>query len=227
MPRHRGTARDVNGNALSGASVIVYHEGVKNEASLFSEPTLTTELAQPIITGSNGLYEFWVEDGVYDIQIAATGFATVTLEDTLIGHLFADAYTSVEAAVAQNSSTYTPMGGTWVTGVVTQGGFTHSGGAFTYIADSTERALVNINGSINTSAGSVDVSLAILIDGSPVSGREWDGFQVKSADPTKTIGFQNIIDVEKDCVITIGTKVGAGTPTLTWHLGTTISMFIL
>lgn len=85
MAKHRGVARDEFGNSLSGASVTVYDPDGSTESTLYSDSELATSLENPITTGANGVYEFYVVPGYYDIQVAAAGFTTVTLTNEQIG----------------------------------------------------------------------------------------------------------------------------------------------
>lgn len=89
MAYHRGIARDTLGNSLNDASVSVFEPGTTTESSLFSEETLTDSLDNPITTGSDGVYEFYVTPGFYDILVAKSGFTSVTLSNQTIGTPFA------------------------------------------------------------------------------------------------------------------------------------------
>lgn len=100
MSYHRGVARDTAGNSLNGASVTVLEPGTTTESSLFSEETLTTPLDNPITTGVDGVYEFYILPGYYDIQVAKSGFTTVTLENQTVGVPFGSITSTVAGSAA-------------------------------------------------------------------------------------------------------------------------------
>ena len=105
MSYYRGVARDTLGNSLNAASVTVYDAGTTTESSIYSEETLTSALENPFSTGEDGVYEFYAEPGFYDIEVAKSGFTTVTLTDQILGTPFASA--SIGTA-GTNTSITTP-----------------------------------------------------------------------------------------------------------------------
>ena len=80
MQRMTGIARDDNGRPISGAQVSVYNTNTTTLANLYSpsaaSDTPTTALSNPIVTGSDGLYSFAVDDGDYDITISGANITT-------------------------------------------------------------------------------------------------------------------------------------------------------
>lgn len=85
MAKYRGVARDEFGNALSGASVTVYDFDTTDEATIYSDVDLATTQANPITLDADGVFVFYIAPGVYDIQVAKSGYTTTTLEDEQIG----------------------------------------------------------------------------------------------------------------------------------------------
>src|SRR5216684_2971146 len=60
---------------VKGASVSVFIAGTQTLAVLYSDDGLTTK-ANPVITDTNGGFDFFVADGRYDIQVSGAGIAT-------------------------------------------------------------------------------------------------------------------------------------------------------
>jgi hypothetical protein len=83
MQRMTGIARDDNGRPVSGASVAVYSTNTTTLANLYSpsaaSDTPTTGINNPIVTGSDGVYSFAVDDGDYDISISGSNITTQNL----------------------------------------------------------------------------------------------------------------------------------------------------
>jgi len=88
MAHHRGVARDEYGNSISGATVTVYEAGTTTAATIYSDGTFDTSEDNPFTTGDDGVYEFYADPGLYDIQIAKAGFTTTTLENAIVGQVF-------------------------------------------------------------------------------------------------------------------------------------------
>lgn len=83
----RGIARDDKGNTLDTASVYVYETGTTNQVSIFEEEALTTPIAQPIETDSNGNYEFWAAYQDIDILVSLSGFTSQTVSNLQLGNI--------------------------------------------------------------------------------------------------------------------------------------------
>ena len=83
MQKYFNTAADKEGRAIQSASVFVYEAGTSVLATLYEDngSTITTN---PVTTDSNGLFEFYADDGRYDISIVKAGYATVTILDLLL-----------------------------------------------------------------------------------------------------------------------------------------------
>lgn len=109
MSHHRGVARDEYGNSLSGASVTVYDAGTTTVSTLYQDGTYDTSLDNPFETDAEGVYEFYGDPGLYDIQIAKAGFTTTTLADTLVGQVFNYSSGASAAPYALPTATAEPL----------------------------------------------------------------------------------------------------------------------
>lgn len=63
------------GQGVSGALVTVYATGTTTKASIYSDAA-GTALSNPFPSGSEGLFTFFAADGVYDLSISMSGYAT-------------------------------------------------------------------------------------------------------------------------------------------------------
>ena len=73
------TIRDQQGNAVNGASVAVYNGGTGTLATVYDPNTDDSApggLANPFVTGANGVFGFMAADGEYDVQISGGSLAT-------------------------------------------------------------------------------------------------------------------------------------------------------
>lgn len=68
------------GQPVSGASVTVYLTGTSTKATLYSDDG-TTVKANPVTSGSDGKFSFYVEDGRYDLTVTGTGVTSATNSD--------------------------------------------------------------------------------------------------------------------------------------------------
>jgi len=229
MPYHRGVARDVNGNAITDASVFVYLEGTTTKATLWSNPALDVALSNPVITGSDGVYEFYVDSGIYDLYIAATGFDTVILTDTAIGPLYGETYLATAGAVAQNvEPSYLPVGGTWASGEISSGVFTHAGtnGILTYIGDATQMVLLNFHALVSVSADNAYFFI-FAIDGAILSPKRPLAYSMLAATAAYQFGITRIVEVKTGETLSVMTAIGAGSGNLTMANGATFTAQIL
>lgn len=72
-------------SGLAAASVTVYNANTLTKPTLYSDNGITP-LANPVTTGADGSFSFFVADGLYDLTIAKTGYTTETLEDIYHGN---------------------------------------------------------------------------------------------------------------------------------------------
>ena len=82
------TIRDQQGNAVNGASVAVYNGGTGTLATVYDPNTDDSApggLANPFVTGANGVFGFMAADGEYDVQISGGNGATQQYRVTLNG----------------------------------------------------------------------------------------------------------------------------------------------
>ena len=84
LAKFQQTVMDAKGNILIGASVNLYTTGTTTEVQLYSDRAGTTPVSQPILTDGNGLAEFYVVPGIYDLKAELGGVST-TLTDYEIG----------------------------------------------------------------------------------------------------------------------------------------------
>ena len=73
------TVRDQQGNAVNGASCAVYNGGTGTLATVYDPNTDDSApggLANPFVTGANGVFGFMAADGEYDVQVSGGALAT-------------------------------------------------------------------------------------------------------------------------------------------------------
>lgn len=78
--------RDLNGNAVAGATCKVYNAGTDTLATIYdaSSPDSSPQGASnPIVTQADGVVAFFALDGQYDLQISGGGIASATQRITL------------------------------------------------------------------------------------------------------------------------------------------------
>lgn len=157
MSYHRGVARDTLGNSLNEASVTVYDAGTTTESTIYSEETLTSPLDNPFSTGEDGVYEFYVDPGFYDIQVAKSGFTTVTLTDQVIGQPFGSAHidtAGLNSGITAPEIVDTTWGNLdWVLDYA--GGFSLAATTLQLVYDGNPSGKCLLNGSVNFSCDSV------------------------------------------------------------------------
>lgn len=81
MQKYFDTVLSSDGSPVAGVNVTVYLKGTTTPAALFSDANGSTPLANPVVTDTRGMYEFYAADGRYDLAFQATGFSTYTLND--------------------------------------------------------------------------------------------------------------------------------------------------
>jgi hypothetical protein len=120
MQQYQDTALVQNSTVQSilpvvGGTVQVYNKGTLVLASIFSDNGITPvdQVANPIITDSNGRFDFYAANGRYDYTITAPGISTITVHDTLLedlAGLFAigTLVTASAANTTNNLTTATP-----------------------------------------------------------------------------------------------------------------------
>jgi hypothetical protein len=98
---------------LSNATVTVYAAGTTNLATLYAMNSTGASLPNPLTSSATGLVSFYAADGRYDIRVAKSGFATVTVADVLLEDP-ADGIIHVISGATVTASTVdsTPIGAT-------------------------------------------------------------------------------------------------------------------
>lgn len=221
MSYHRGVARDTAGNSLNEASVTVLEPGTTTEASLFSEETLTTSLDNPITTGVDGVYEFYVDPGYYDIQVAKSGFTTVTLEDEVVGGVFGFAYSAGGSTYAMTTAETMEL--------VKDDGWTidwtlQYAGSFE-LAATTEKLkyvgaptiYLRVHGSImfqNNSNDNVHHVLEVNLNGSAVSPLRGRAQSTSHTSEGQSMAVDILVQVETDDEISLSFQNGTGNNTI-------------
>lgn len=72
MEHYVNTVQDQQGTALPGTQITVYVSGTSNLAELFSDNGVTGK-TNPFVNHANGSYDFYAENGVYDIRFQRSG----------------------------------------------------------------------------------------------------------------------------------------------------------
>lgn len=85
MQRFGGVIQDTLGNALANSTVTVFSGGSTGLAVLYSD-NVRTGLGNPFISGVDGTYEFYAQDGRYDITPTKAGYSisTVPVRDQIL-----------------------------------------------------------------------------------------------------------------------------------------------
>lgn len=80
------TVRDLQGNAVSGASCTVYNAGTTTLATIYSASSSDSNpigMSNPFTTGADGVVAFFGLDGQYDVQITGGSMASQAMRITL------------------------------------------------------------------------------------------------------------------------------------------------
>lgn len=80
------TVRDLQGNAVAGASCTVYNAGTQTLATIYNASTPDSNpggMSNPFATGADGVVSFFALDGQYDVQIAGGSIASQAMRITL------------------------------------------------------------------------------------------------------------------------------------------------
>lgn len=68
------------------ATITVYDAGTANKSTIYSDPVGTAK-TNPFQTDANGRFNFYADEGEYDIQVSGAGIATYKIEDvSIIGY---------------------------------------------------------------------------------------------------------------------------------------------
>lgn len=88
MQRYFGLSQDTAGDIIPSVAVTVKLAGTGTVATLYSDNTSTAQ-ANPFTSDTDGTYEFYVQDGRYDITLVKAGFTFPATNSSDV--LFADA----------------------------------------------------------------------------------------------------------------------------------------
>lgn len=81
MEHYVNVVQDQQGSAIPGTQISVYVSGTSNLADLFSDNGVTGK-PNPFTNRSNGSYDFYAENGVYDIRFHRSGSVFSTMNET-------------------------------------------------------------------------------------------------------------------------------------------------
>lgn len=70
------TVANQSNSLIAGATVTVFVSGTNSLAVLYSDDGLTIK-PNPVTTNANGVFDFFVADGVYDLQVSGPNIATI------------------------------------------------------------------------------------------------------------------------------------------------------
>lgn len=76
MEHYSNVAQDQNGRAIVGATVTVYQTGTTTPAVIYSDNGLTVK-SNPFTTALDGIYDFYADNGLYDITISKVGYTSI------------------------------------------------------------------------------------------------------------------------------------------------------
>lgn len=68
--KYRGIVMDGAGNVQDSADIGIYNDGTTDPSTVYSSESSPTELdtAPQVQSDSNGYFEFWIDDGDYDVN---------------------------------------------------------------------------------------------------------------------------------------------------------------
>lgn len=227
MSYHRGVARDTLGNSLNDASVSVFDPGTTTESTLYSDVGQITALDNPFTTGTDGVYEFYVDPGYYDIQVAKSGFTTVTLTDQAIGTPFGYSYVATGGTATKDGSGH-DIDNNWGTLIFSEG---YPSNAFSLDVngklkyDGNPKVWALIRGTIVLQA-TVDIGFNPYFDvgGVPFSQIS---HKLQGTAEDQTISWSTVRQIETDDLIFFGCEFSNGPADVTIKQGTNMEVMIL
>jgi hypothetical protein len=75
--QYRDIVHDRNGNVLAGVQITVTGAGQSEPATIYTDPGCETVSDNPISSGSTGEFFFYALDGLYDFQMAKSGYTFI------------------------------------------------------------------------------------------------------------------------------------------------------
>lgn len=120
MQRYHNWIQDQFGNAVEGATATIYLFGTTVKATIYDAATAAATIDNPIVTGSDGYFEFAAANDRYDIKLSGTNFAEKTLPGLyLYDGLTGVAGTGTVTSVAMTVPSFLSVAGSPVTGAGT------------------------------------------------------------------------------------------------------------
>ena len=87
-PHYIDTVQNIRGDAVAGATITVYLAGTTDLATLYNSGSQTKGVkTNPILSATNGQFDFYINAGIYDIAVSRPGVVDYTLEDVTISYL--------------------------------------------------------------------------------------------------------------------------------------------
>lgn len=84
--RYESEVTTTRGDAVGSATVTVYLEDTTTKAALYQTSSVSgATQSNPLYTNALGRYSFFIEPGIYDIQISGLNLTTYTVESVVIG----------------------------------------------------------------------------------------------------------------------------------------------
>jgi len=85
LPHYHDVVQNIRGDAVSGATVTVYSAGTTNLVTLYDSGDKSKGVKlNPVVSGSMGDFDFYVNPGIYDMVVSRPGVVSYTLEDVTI-----------------------------------------------------------------------------------------------------------------------------------------------
>lgn len=86
MAHYYHIAQDSSGNAVSGASVSVYTDvALTTLAAIYSNAALSVALANPFLSASDGVVQFYATSGEYHLKVTKAGYPDRTIPYVQVG----------------------------------------------------------------------------------------------------------------------------------------------
>lgn len=103
MKKYEDTILDLNGNAVSGASVTVKDYPGGTNSTIYSSAAGASQ-ANPLTTGADGYFVCYLKDGAYNFQVSRTGITTETQTNVVVKEPVAEVNVDGYGAVGDGST---------------------------------------------------------------------------------------------------------------------------
>lgn len=109
MQKYFGIAQDIYGNAIPSATINVYRAGTLTAATLYSDNAYVSK-ANPFTADADGTYEFYAQNGRYDVVPSKSGF-TFNAGNSSDAVLFDTSTTLTPPQILSDQNDYAPTNG--------------------------------------------------------------------------------------------------------------------